>query len=175
MTDNAAAKMSQTCSALYAVYAVSMLMQLTPYTMIVGSIALLAAVVMAYITYGKAGDSFYASHCRWLVRTFWIGGVVYMPILTILASITVMCVVDLSEVKAAVQAAALEQHPGSESDSSIVVNTVLQSVMEKDGGTIILITIIFTLPVFGWWLWRCWKGFSLLQQGKPVENVMRWV
>jgi uncharacterized membrane protein len=175
MTDNAANKMLQTCTALYAVFAASMLMQLTPYTMIPGSVALLFAVVMAYITYGKAGDSFYASHCRWLVRTFWIGGVVYMPILTVLASITVMAVVDLSEVESAVKAAALEQHPGGESDQSIVVNTVLQSVMDKSGGTIMLIAALFTLPVFGWWLWRCWQGYSLLKQGKPVTDVMRWV
>jgi uncharacterized membrane protein len=174
MTDDAA-KMSQTCSALYAVYAASMLMQLTPYTMLAGSAALLGAVVMAYITRGKAGDTFYESHMQWLIRTFWIGGVVYMPILTILASITVMFVVDLSEVKSAVQAAALEQHPGGESDSSIVVNTVLQSVMDRSGSTIMLIAVLFTLPVFGWWLWRCWKGYSLLKQGKPVTDVMRWV
>lgn len=175
MTDDRAGKIAQTCTMIYAVYAASMLMQLNPYTMIVGSIALLAAVVMAYVTRVKAGESFYASHMQWLIRTFWIGGAVYLPALTILATIAVMFLVDMSELRAAVQAAALENPPGTESDSSIVVNTVLQSVMEENGSTIMLITVICTLPVFGWWLWRCWQGYSLLQQGKPVDNVTRWV
>lgn len=175
MTDNATNKLSQTCSALYAVYAASLLMQVTPYTIVLGAIALLVALIMAYITHTKAGGTIYASHMQWLVRTFWIGGGVYLPVLTIFATIAVMCVVDMSELKSAIEAAALEQHPAAESDNSIIVNAVLKDLMEKSGGTIILITVIFTLPFIGWWLWRCWKGFSLLQQGKPVTDVMRWI
>lgn len=175
MTENTASKMSQTCTALYAVFAASLLMQVTPYTMVLGSIALLAALIMAYVAHAKAGGTIYASHLQWLVRTFWIGGGVYLPVLTVLASLAVMCVVDMTEVESAVKAAALEQHSGDQSDQQIVVDAVLQSIMQKSGGTIILITLLFTLPVVGWWLWRCWKGYSLLQQGKPVEDVMRWV
>ncbi|MEZ0226018.1 MAG: hypothetical protein ACAH83_15800 [Alphaproteobacteria bacterium] len=176
MTDDAA-KLMKICTILYAAYAACALSIFAPFVIVVvaAAVAMLAAIIYAYVSQSKAVNTIYETHLRWLIRTFWIGGGVYMPVLTIFMTMTVWTVIDFSEVEAAVKAAALEHNPGTESDSSVVVNTVLTSIMQENGGTIVLIILAFTLPVFGWWLWRCWQGYSLLKQGKPVEDVMRWV
>jgi uncharacterized membrane protein len=171
-------KLAQNCLALYGVYGASMVLALLPVPLMIGlsTILMLGAIVMAYVWHGKAGEGVLETHFHWLIRTFWIGGAVYLPVLTILACITVISIVDMTELHEAIRTAALENAPGSPADDqSIVINTVLKTVWDQHGGMIMAITGAFTLPFVIWWFWRCIKGFRLLKAGKPVENVTRWL
>ena len=178
MTDPNAAKMNQTCTALYAVFAAVAISGFIPLwsVVILATIALFVAVGMAYSGRKTAGDSIYESHFHWLIRTFWIGGWVYLPALTLVAVIAVYFSVDWSDVEAAIRTAAMEHVNGTpDEDKRVVVNTVMEEVMQKNGAKIGMIVFAFIFPAVAWWLWRCWKGFNLLKKGQPVTDVMKWV
>ncbi len=172
-------KLTQTCTALYIVYMAAMVLALLPVPLAIGisTILLIGGIVMAYVSRGKAGQGVLETHFHWLIRTFWIGGWVYLPILTILSCFAVVSVVDMTELHDAIRTAALESPSGTTSaqDRNIVINTVLATVMKKHGSEIMAIVGVFTLPFFIWWFWRCIKGFRLLKAGKPVDGVMRWI
>lgn len=152
------------CSSSYILSMGGMLMQFFPKIAVHGSVLLLAILVLAYgmKKYGK-GTS-YETHAQWLIRTFWIGGGVYLPILTLIAAGWLYFNIDLSPMREALEA-------GEATDSSDLTKLFL----EMYGDKILHTTTVAAIPFAAWWLWRCWRGYRLLKKGQPVPDVMRWV
>lgn len=149
---------------LYAVYAVSALLQFYGPTIMIGLVALLAAYGVGTAKKKAAVNTPYESHLQWLSRTFWIGSAVIVPIAVLIASGLILALTDLVTILNTAQAG----DPGA-------LMGAINAYMAQNFTKIALITLATTLPTAGWWLGRCWRGYTLAKQGKPVEKVMSWL
>lgn len=150
------------CTILYAVFALASLIQFSSETMTIGTIALLIASFVASRKRKKTTGSIYESHFHWLDRTFWIGGGIYFPILTLLGIPFLWSNSDLDQVMSAVENGASTEE--------------LQSIfMASNGSTLINTSLVMYTPFLVWWLRRCWRGYKHLKNDEPVPNVMSWL
>lgn len=149
---------------LYATLAASMALQMSFTTMLPGMIAMIIIVFIAYQQRRKNKDNYLASHFDWMIRTFWIGGGVYLPLLTLLGAIYLHQTLDLAPLQNAILS-------GSVQDPQ----QMMDMLMTQQGGLMTKIMLLTTIPFMGWWLWRCWKGFKALRIKTAVTNVKSWV
>lgn len=151
------------CMGLYIVYGLSCVMQFSPMAILVASITLLAAVIVAHIGRAKAPGTFYETHFQWLVRTFWIGGAVYMPVMTVVAAIVIFSELDQTAVKAAVE-------NGEES-----IEALTDILLRENKGLLSAVYFSLFLPFTGWWVYRCVSGVRRLMKGEAVPDPERWI
>jgi uncharacterized membrane protein len=155
-------RLARLCAGLYCVYAAVAFLQAPVMAMAVGTAALLVAVAVAYVKRRTAEGTIFESHLRWLIRTFWIGGAVYLPVVTVLGSVAFVTSMDMRAIVAAME-------NGNED-----IAQLSRLLVESNASLVNKLRVAFGMPFVLWWLWRCWKGFKFLKEGKPVPDVMRW-
>lgn len=152
------------CTLFYGLYAAGMIMQFAPQTFIIGSIGMLVAIILVYTQRDRHSGTIYESHIRWLIRTFWIGGGVYLPILTIMASAFLYWEMDYTFL----QGVMTEQNTPS-------ADEVDKLFWQANGQLITITSYCALVPAATWWLWRCGKGYQHLKNRTVVPNIMSWI
>jgi len=157
----------KTVLVLYIVFAFSMILQLTAVTSTTGILTGTIAIITAYIKRRANKGTAFESHIQWLIRTFWIGGGLLLPIATVIAALTIYYMGDMTSLYNAISSAP----PGD-------ISSFLRAfeLFYQDNFTLIVLTTIVTLgPVIVWSVWRCWFGFKLAKESKPIENPTSWL
>jgi len=153
------------CTMLYGIFSASLILQfLNMYCVILGSIAVTAGVILAYLERRKATGTVYGNHLHWLIRTFWIGGAVYLPIVTVLGSIVLLFITDQTSIQQDINSGSPDMTP----------QILVQHFVEHNARTMQLTMVGFMLPFAIWWIWRCGYGYKRLTENKPIPNVMSW-
>lgn len=152
------------CLMLYIIFAASLLLQfINLWTIVLGSAAVLAGIIIAYTERKKAFGTVYGNHLQWIIRTFWIGGAVYLPILTIVGTIVMFFYIDYDPMREA-----LATGEGT-------MRQAVDALMAKNRWVITITMAACTAPFSLWWLYRCWYGYRRLKAGKPVPNAESWL
>lgn len=152
------------CLMLYGIFAIGLVMQFINLTTIVlGSAAVLAGIILAYAERKKARGTLYENHLQWLIRTFWIGGAVYLPVMTLAGIFTLLMTMDRSALTAAF------------STGEGTIEGAVQEMMRQNSDLIYYTMLAYTGPFGLWWLWRCWYGFKRLKEKKPIPNAKSWI
>jgi len=147
----------------YAVFILSMLMQFSSVTIIPGSVLIIVALLMIYYRRKKLGGSDFESHATWLIRTFWIGGSLWLPLLTVAGSVIFALNMDLSKIAAA------------NDRGEILSEQQIMSVMMNENGALLKNIFYSVAGIFAlWWLCRLWQGFNALRRGQEVKNPQRY-
>ena len=97
-------------------------------------------------------------------RSLWIGSGVYAPIALAVSFFLISAFTDSAPLLQAM-----------DSGDPDVVMGALQSYLTENTTKMLLLTLVTTLPVGFWWLRRCWIGYVLVKQDKPVENFKSWL
>lgn len=156
-------KIHYLCLGLYIVYGLSCVMQFSPMAILVATGALTLALVIAHIGHSKSKGTLYETHFQWLVRTFWIGGAVYMPVITVMAAIIIFSEIDQTAVKTAVEA-------GETSFEALAL------IMVRENASVFsMVYFSLFLPFTGWWVYRCVSGVRRLMKGEAVPDPERWI
>lgn len=154
------------CKMLYIVFAVSLVLQFfNAYTIVLGSVAVIAGVIVSYLERKKAAGTVYANHLTWLIRTFWIGGSVYLPVVTVLGSLAILFITDHSSIDQAL----------SNPDAGTTAESIAHQFVAANALRMEITMFLFTAPFGAWWLWRCWYGYKRLTRNMAIPNVMRWL
>jgi uncharacterized membrane protein len=166
------------CALLYAAYLVGAAVQVSPAGAVIGSVAIVIAVCVAYAKRAAAKDTPFESHLRWLIRTFWIGGGVYVPVLTLIATIAIYVQIDYNllatkMIDAGADADAFAS--GDPAKAEAAAGQFMAILMQQYGGMMRTAALAVTLPFVAWWISRLWRGYAALKAGKPVEKVARWI
>jgi len=151
----------KSCTWLYAANALSAVLQLAD-DLNVGLAGVLLMVIIGIVDNSKkkaAQDTPYASHLRWMNRTIWIGSL-YFIVCLIIGFALVVALTDTSFILAG--------------DPDAVMNG-FQSYVARYQTRIAVITAVTMAPPVIWWIRRCWIGYSLLKEDKPVEKVTSWL
>lgn len=152
------------CKLLYGIYAGSLLLQfINLTTILLGSAALMAGIILAYLERKKAKGTLYANHLQWLIRTFWIGGAVYVPVLSVILTGILVWKMDM-----AAMAEAFSTGEGT-------MDVAIQKVLVANQTLMLTSSLIVFAPFIVWWFWRCWYGWKRLSIRKPIPNVMSWI
>ncbi len=163
MTNNDV-NLHQLCRYLYGIFALTMILQMVPQTLLIGFVGMVCALIMTYSKQEVAKNTVYESHFQWMLRTFWIGLGVYVPVMIIVAAIIILPTLDYAAMSDALLSGAVQDEEQ------------LLAMMMKDKGPLMMGTAVATMgPCIIWWLWRCWKGYKALGEAKPVENVSSWI
>ena len=158
--------MPKLCKMLYGIFAISLLLQFVNLTAaMVGSIAVIAGVIVAYSERRKAAGTVYANHLQWLIRTFWIGGSVYLPVVTVLGAILLLFITDHSVIDQTL----------NNPDANTTVETLTQQFVAANATRMKITMFLFIAPFAIWWLWRCWYGWKRLMERRAIPNVMSWI
>jgi len=151
------------CLMLYAIFAGSLVLQFfTIWTAVVGTAAILAGIIIAYMERKQAFGTLYGNHLQWLIRTFWIGGAVYLPICTVIACGTMLVFFDW------------EPMTSSFSTGEGNLKKMLSDLFTANQKVMLVVMLACTSPFALWWWWRCWYGYKRLKAGKPIPNAMSW-
>ena len=152
------------CRLTYIALTVGGLMQFNLATSLIGTIALLIGVGIAYYQPSRVQGSPLESHYQWLIRTFWIGSGVYLPALLTGVFALMYPHLDFMAMMDAVST-------GSIADPMQLLSLLIRQVPTW------IVTLSFVLggAFVLWWLYRCGFGWQRLGQEKPIENVMRWL
>ena len=152
------------CRLTYITFLVGGLMQFNIATSLVGTIALLIGVGIAYYQRSRVQGSPLESHYQWLIRTFWIGSGVYLPVLLTVVFCLMYPHLDFMAMMDAL------------STGSVADPMQLLSLLVRQVPTWIVTLSFITGGIFVlWWLYRCAIGWQKLSQEKPVDNVMSWL
>jgi uncharacterized membrane protein len=158
------------CITLYALYGAGGLLLFQP-----SWIAVLAGLVILTVAYSRANskketakETPYASHLRWMYRSFWIWVGVIQPVAVIILGILLYEEIDFMSL---LPAAAQALQSGDEAS----VNTIMDAFINSNATKIYSIIAATAGPTFLWWIRRCWIGYAQAKEGKPVENVMSWL
>jgi uncharacterized membrane protein len=164
-TDKTAA-LQKYCTLLYGIYGLSVLTLLFDDINIIlaGLLAMTIAYILANSKKESAKDTPYASHLRWMNRTFWIGSGVIFPLNLIVTCAFIAAFTDAGAVSAALG--------GGDPDITLAA---LQGYLTRYETRIMIITTVTTMPAVIWWVRRCWVGYALLKEDKPVEKVTSWL
>ena len=147
---------------LYATLALGMLAQFNMYTLAPATVALILAFIYAYIKRKELRGTVFENHYQWMIRTFWIGGAVYLPIATIIMSIYQVMKMDMTNMFRIM----------SEGEKDI---PKLLAVMLEDKSEMMIQSALVLAAVFAaWWWLRCARGLYHLYRGSPVPRVTRW-
>lgn len=158
-----AKEMKKITQFIYFVLIAGMAAQFMLITIAPGSVAVLCAIVYAYIKRKELKDTWLESHYRWMTRSFWIGGAVYLPIATIALSIFQGLFVDLQPMYAAMY----------EGEKDVMV---LMKLVYDSNDRMMFLSTIAVLAVFAlWWCLRCGIGLYHLRKEEAVPDVTRWL
>ena len=80
------ADLKKLCLTLYGIYAASAVLQFFEETLLLGLLALVIAYILGASKNEDAKGTPYASHLRWMSRTFWIGTAVVVPAAIVIAT-----------------------------------------------------------------------------------------
>lgn len=164
MTEPAKNDLTRLCTLLYGIYAASVIMNFSIVTMIAGTFALLIAVILTYLKRKEAAGTVFESHLQWMIRTFWIGGGVFLPVMTVAASAILYAKIDMTPLYDAM------------SSGTVTNPDELMDLLLQKNHTLIYTTVtVFTAPFALWWLRRCWVGYRLLKKNLPVADVKSWL
>lgn len=167
MTDAARNKKNlDFCRVLYALYAASLLSFATDTTVsLLGLAAGIAGICMAYARRSGLRHTPCESHITYLIRTFWIGSGVWLPIATVIAAYVIWTYSDTGALDAVLSGQAVD----------VLSLTALTEQYLAANRALLTTTLLSTFgPVAAWWLWRCFKGYRLLAAGKPVTSPQGW-
>lgn len=154
------------CIMIYALYALSSILQFHETTLIPGLLTILVAVSLnlSKNTKATAKGTIFESHLRWAFRTFWIGSFILLPIAVAISTGLILTFTSVSTIAS----------PDIVADSQALMNAI-HSFLNDDIGTVMLLSFVTMGPLLVWWLRRCWLGYKALQKDKPVENVNSWL
>lgn len=151
------------CIQLYGIYALSAVLQFFEETFLVGLLALTIAYIIGNSKKEAAKNTPYASHLRWMYRTLWIGSLVIIPAGLLIGAVLVFIFTDTSMITGTLD----------NGDPDVAMGGI-QGYLAHNMTKITILTTITTIPTAAWWINRCWVGYVLAKDGKPVENVTRW-
>ena len=152
----------------YIYFAIAMLFFWIPHpaVLLAGGVLLSVAIVQCYRRKHQVAETFFADHYRWLIRTFWIGTGVLMPLATILAVCIVWKYSDMEYLKGLFSGAffgleALEAkiYEYYRANIKVMIMAVLPT-----GGAVLL-----------WWYIRLLKGYKRLKQELHLPYVGTWL
>ena len=152
------------CITLYGAYAVSIVLGFFEDTLVLSLFLMIVAWIMGGFKKKKAVGTPYASHLLWMNRSLWIGSGVYAPIALVVSGFLISTFTDSAPILQAM-----------DSGDPDVVMASLQGYLTQNTTKMLLLTLVTTLPVGLWWLRRCWLGYKLVKEDKPVENVKSWL
>lgn len=148
---------------IYAILILGMVAQFNAYTIIPGTLALICAVIYAHVQCKELYGTLFENHYRWMTRSFWIGGVVYLPITTIILFIYQMIKMDMTDMFRVMY--------DGERDPLKLAEMLLETNSAMIFNSALILGIVFAL----WWWSRCLTGLYYLRRGSPLPNVMRWL
>ena len=149
---------------VYGVMIAGMLLQLSIYTMLPASAALICAIVYAYVQRAELSGTFIANHYQWMTRTFWIGGAVYLPIITVISVPVIFILMDMQPVY-------MEMHEKDEKNIAVLLDILGRANEALFKKSILVIGGGFSL----WWCSRMARGIYYLRRNQPVPDVTRWL
>lgn len=152
------------CLVLYVLYAISAVLQFSEALMLMGIITLLVAYVATGARKKAAIGTTYASHLRWMLRTFWIGTGVIVPVAVLIATGLILHFTDI-----------LGLADRMSSDDPEALAAAIQNYMQLNGQKITLIMLLTVAPSIIWWLRRCWVGYARAKVGQEIKNVTSWL
>lgn len=156
-------EMKQLCTLLYGMFAASMTLQFFEETMLFGFLVMVLSIAIAYFR-RDAAQGMLESHFHWLIRTFWIGTGVLLPISLVLAACLILFYTDMNVIINA----------SASGDPQAVIDSY-DAYFTSNYNKIMMFTIVSMLPAALWWLYRCWTGYALLRKDQPVDRVERWL
>ncbi len=162
MTDDTTKKQKDLCKTLYGLLALSAFMQFSEQTLLIGLIAMITTLWIASKKRKTSAGTIFQSHYQWMQRTFWIGTGVIIPIAVVISTVLIICFTDILQAL-------------SNISSGVVSMNQIDQYMNERMGKISLYISVTTIPTLIWWVRRCWNGFKLLKEDKPVEKVMSWL
>lgn len=166
---------------IYIMYIAAILLSMVPsFAVAIAGLAVgLAGIVFAYKSRTVSEGTIYASHAKWLIRTFWIGGAVLLPIATVIFFVAILLPIlhliygiglgGFGNTDAISQL--LEQLASVDpANAEAVVNDAAMQYMSDNKGLFLLVG----LPTLGlstvWWLYRAFKGLNLVKKALPVDK-----
>jgi len=153
----------QIAYSIYAILIFGMAAQFNIYTFLPGSVALICAVIYAHVQRKELYGTLFENHYRWITRSFWIGGAVYLPIATIGMSLYHVMRMDMTEMFRAM-------YDGEKDPLKLT-----QILLEMNSTMIVNSTLLLAAAFALWWWSRCLTGLYYLRRGSPLPNVMRWL
>ena len=153
------------CIMLYGIYALGAVLQTSSDFLPMG-LSILILAVAGHFTKSKkdaAEGTAYASHLRWLYRTAWIASCVAIPVNLALSAGLIWIFTDIGSIADKVNG-----------DPDALIHA-MQNYMQNNMTRISIFGMMGAAPPTLWWLHRCWRGYVLAKQGKPVEKVTSWL
>jgi len=160
-------KLQRHCFMLYGIYTLSAALQISDDISMLG-LSILTLAIAGHMCKTKkeaAKDTPYASHLSWLYRTAWIASCVAIPVNLGLSAALVWVFTDIGTIA----------HNILDGGDPETIASGLQSYIQNNETKISIFNMIGAAPPTIWWIHRCWRGYVLAKQGKPVENVMSWL
>lgn len=151
---------------LYYLYASSVIFQLSGWTATLGILLNTGAIIFTYTKRKSYAHTPYQSHIIWLLRTFWLGTGILLPIATIIATIIAFQFGDFMMVIDTIYLGRI----GTEAE---LIQLFEDYVSDHRGFLITTCAITFG-PIFVWWVWRCWVGFKKARKAEPIDTPKAW-
>ena len=148
----------------YLSYALSYVTQFGSFLfMSMGTGIILITLALLYRRRKSFAHTAFESHATWLIRTLWIGGSLWLPLLTVLSAVYFTLRMDISRITTAWDS------------GDILTEAEILSVFMNDNAALLQniftqITLIFGL----WWFWRCGTGFKQLIKNQSVKNPLKY-
>jgi uncharacterized membrane protein len=162
MTDEA--KNRQLCMTLYGLYVAGVLLQFTtPLLVTLGALFMTIVLILAYSKRKETRGTLFESHFHWMIRTFWIGTGIFLPIIFVLSMVAMWFGTNWEPLAAAMSTG----DPGALSEAA-------GTYMKDNELRLLLITFGSMLPAALWWINRCWVGYKRLKDSLPIENPQAW-
>lgn len=133
------------------------------------SIATIFALIIAYAKRSHAEGTIYHSHFHWMIRTFWIGGAVYMPVMTVVFVIVAYAQLPVNEIVAQIY------DPTLDTSDPEAMRALSKRLTTTYGPTINRISMICMAPFAGWWILRQLRGLVLAVRKQEVTRVKTWL
>ncbi len=164
-------KESKNINQMYLLLTLGMVSFWLPYTiaMIISASFFIGATLVCYSRYKYTVNTHYQSHYRWMIRTFWIGTGVFLPLAISLMTFIVVQFGEMSAFKHIIYMT---------SDINALADSIESSVYVfiSDNSILLFLTLLVTcLPAMLWWYARLWRGHHLLIQGRSIDNVKTWL
>jgi uncharacterized membrane protein len=151
------------CTTLYICNIIAALTQFNLYTSAFGIVVALCILIFAYIKRAELKETLFESHFHWMIRSFWIGGSVYLPIVTIIGTAYFLYSADLSKV--------VEASMEGEKDQ-----TYLMALLYESNAELLYNMMFVTVSLFAiWWTWRMLRGLLFIRKQQPVTKVNSWL
>lgn len=162
MTDEE--KNKQLCMVLYGLYVAGILLQFTtPLLVALGGLFLTIVVILAYTKKKELRGTPFESHFHWMIRTFWIGTGIFLPVIFVLSMVAMWFGTNWESLANAMSMG----DPGAMSEAA-------NTYMKENEVRLLLITFGSMLPAAIWWINRCWLGYKRVKDILPIENPKAW-